>query len=260
MSGDGTVAAGSLTTRSVLLSTLLGTTPPRMRVAQLVTVGELFGIAESAVRTSLTRMVARGELTTDGAGRYELAGALVLRQRRQGESRSASRVEWSGRWRIAVVTAEARPAAERNELRRAMASLRMASQREGVWLRPDNLAADRLAPARAVVDLQCYWYAAHPDGDDVELARALWDLDGWSARATQIRRDMAGLIGRLEDGDESALRPGFIVSAAALRHFQADPLLPEELLGRHWPGRRFRVDYERYDSAYRATLAPRLAP
>ena len=243
----------------MLLSTLLGTVPPRMRVAQLVKVGDLFGIAESSVRTSLTRMVARGELTTDGDGRYELAGPLVARQRRQQESRSAARVDWSGRWRIAVVTAEARSAPERSALRSAMSALRLQTQREGVWLRPDNLAADRLPTARSVVDTQCYWYSAHPDGDDRELAAALWDVDGWAVRATEIRREMSALVERLEADDETALRPGFVLSAAALRHFQADPLLPDELLGRHWPGPRFRADYDRYDRAYRATLAPRLS-
>lgn len=229
-----------------------------MRVAQLVRVGDLFDIGESAVRTSLTRMVARGELTTDGDGRYELAGELAIRQRRQRESRAASRVEWSGRWRIAVVTAEARTAPERNEFRRAMSALRLESQREGVWLRPDNLAADRLPAARAIVDAQCYWYSGHPDGDDRELADALWNTDAWASRATDIRRQMSALFERLERGDETALRPGFVVSAAALRHFQADPLLPDELLGRRWPGSRLRADYDRYDRAYRATLAPRL--
>ena len=249
----------ALTTRSVLLSTLLGTEPARMRAAGLVRVGELFGISAGSVRTSLTRMVARGELTTDGDGRYELAGHLVARQGRQQASRAADRVEWSGRWRMAVVTADGRGAADRAGLRRVMAALRYANQREGVWMRPDNLPADRLPDARATADAQCYWFSVQPDGDDGALAAALWDLDGWSRRATALRRDMAHLVDRLENDDHTALRPGFVVSAAILRHFQADPLLPAELLDRHWPGARLRADYDRYDAAYRGALAGWLA-
>jgi len=248
-----------LTTRSVLLSTLLGTTPPRMRVAALVRVGEMFAISESAVRTALNRMVARSELTTDGDGRYTLAGHLLARQRRQDASRSADRMDWSGRWRVAVVTADGRAAIDRSELRGAMAALRFGEQREGLWIRPDNLAADRLSAARAVADAQCYWYSAHPDADDRLLASALWDLHGWAARATVIRRDMAELMGRLVDVDPRALRSGFVVSAAALRHFQADPLLPNELLDRQWPGARLRADYSHYDRVYRDALAGWLA-
>jgi phenylacetic acid degradation operon negative regulatory protein len=239
----------------VLLSTLLGTDPPRMAVARLVRVGELFGFTEGAVRTSLTRMVQRGELTAD-EGRYELAGHLVARQRRQAESRAAERTEWSGRWTTAVVVgSDPRPAADRSALRQAMAQLRLAAQREGVWTRPENLHAERLPAQRAVVDAQCCWWVGHPLGDDAELAASLWDLDGWASAATDLRRAMHPLARRLERGDHEALAEGFVVSAAVLRHFQADPLLPDELLPRHWPGARLRADYDGFDAAYRAVLA-----
>lgn len=249
----------ALTTRSVLLSTLLGTTPPRMRVAALVRVGEMFGTSEGAVRTALTRMVARGELTADGDGRYALAGQLVARQRRQQASRDADRVDWSGRWRMAVVTAGGRAAIDRSELRGAMAALRYGEQREGVWIRPDNLPADRLGDARTIADAQCYWYSVHPDADDHALAVALWDIDGWATKATAIRREMSRIVRRLAESDPSALRSGFVVSAAALRHFQADPLLPDELLDRRWPGAQLRADYTNYDRVYRDALAGWLA-
>ena len=51
------------------------------------------------------------------------------------------------------------------------------------------------------------------------------------------------------------LAPGFELSAAVLRHLQADPLLPEELLpsGLARP-LRLRADYDRWDARYRATL------
>ena len=46
----------------------------------------------------------------------------------------------------------------------------------------------------------------------------------------------------------------FVVSAAVLRHFQADPLLPDEVLPPGWPGPALRDDYDRFDRAYRALL------
>jgi phenylacetic acid degradation operon negative regulatory protein len=135
-----------------------------------------------------------------------------------------------------------------------MSALRLAEQREGVWLRPDNLAHDDQLRARSLVDAQCFWYRAYPDVDDGELAGALWDLDGWSDRAEGLRRAMATLLGRLEGADISALAEGFVVSAEVLRLLQADPLLPDELTGRRWPGRRLRTDYEHYDRTYRRLL------
>ena len=65
---------------------------------------------------------------------------------------------------------------------------------------------------------------------------------------------MAKLVSPLEDGSTDALSEGFVVSAAVLRHFQADPLLPEELLPRAWPGGGLRDEYDRFDAAYRALL------
>ena len=55
-------------------------------------------------------------------------------------------------------------------------------------------------------------------------------------------------------GDPTALADGFVTSADVLRHLQADPLLPAELLPARWPGAALRAEYDRYDAAYRATL------
>jgi phenylacetic acid degradation operon negative regulatory protein len=40
-----------------------------------------------------------------------------------------------------------------------------------------------------------------------------------------------------------------------LRHFQADPLLPSELLAPDWPGQDLRVLYDDWDARYRQVLA-----
>lgn len=247
------VPARPLTARSVVASTLLGTRPPVLPVRQLVRAGALFGLEEGTVRTALSRMVAAGEATRDDDGRYGLTGELVARQRRQEASRSASTVEWSGAWRQAIVGNGARPASDRAALRRAMVRLRLGELRDGVWLRPDNLPADRQSDDRARVAPFTRWFLVHPDADD-DLAAALWDLDAWSAGARQLRREMAELLGRVESGDVDALSPGFVLSAAVLRHLNADPLLPRELLDRSWPGDALRSDYERYDTSYRSVL------
>jgi phenylacetic acid degradation operon negative regulatory protein len=242
-----------LSARSVLASTLLGTEPPRLPVSRLLRAGELFGLAPGAVRTALSRMVAAGEAVRTADGWYELGGELVHRQRLQRASRDAAVVEWSGRWRQAVVVRGARSGPERAGLRRAMARLRMAELRDGVWLRPDNLDPDRWPDARTVADDQCRWFATFPD-DDAALAATLWDLDGWAQRADSLRREMHGLAAGLADGDPASLARGFVVSAAVLRHFGADPLLPRELRPRRWPADALRGDYDRYDAAYRRAL------
>jgi phenylacetic acid degradation operon negative regulatory protein len=241
----------TLTARSVLLSVLLGTDPPRLPVRLLVRTTELFGIAEGTTRTALSRMAAAGEVEAED-GWYALASdRLLARQARQTASREARTHPWAdGFWVQAVVVAAGRrAAADRSALRAALDGARLAELREGVWLRPDNLG-----DPRPVTGGEVRWLRSIPDGDPAALADRLWDLKRWAARADDLRRGMSELVGPLEAGDRRCLSDGFVLSADVLRHFQADPLLPGELLPSSWPGDALRRDYDRYDAAYRAVL------
>lgn len=243
-----------MTARSVVASTLLGVQPPRLPARILVRSGELFGIAEGTTRVALSRMVSAGELGPDGDG-YRLAGRLLVRQARQTASRRAETEPWDGTWELAVVHAGgARPAVDRAALRRALGDLRLAELREGVWLRPANLAADRSPEARGLVAAQCVRGRAAELDPEPDPAK-LWDLAGWAADARELHDEVARILPRVEAGDTSALGPGFVTSAAVLRLFQRDPLLPADLLPPGWPGASLRRLYDRYDAAYKAVWA-----
>jgi phenylacetic acid degradation operon negative regulatory protein len=234
-----------LTARSVLASALLGMDPPELPVAQLVRLTGLFGISENRARVALSRMVAAGEATSDGAGRYRLAGHLVARQARQSASRAGATTPWGGDWCMAVVTMTGSAADVRTTRRRALAYARLAELREGVWMRPANVPVRLPDSLDADVEL----LTARP-ADPRELAARLWDLDAWSARAEELLVGLAAL----DPGGPETLAPGFELSAAVLRHLQSDPLLPAELLPSAWPGARIRTVYDEWDARYRATL------
>ena len=243
-----------LTARSVLASLLLGTEPPWLSTPVLLRGAVLFGIAGGTARTALSRMAAAGEVVAEGSG-YRLTGRLLDRHARQRISRIAELQRWSGTWREAVVVGGPRAAAERASLRSAMATLRLAELRDGVWLRPDNLEGWPTGRAAAIVTSQCRWLAATPDDDPVELAAGLWDLATWAEQAERLRAELDDLRPDLAAGETAALAPGFLVAAAVLRHFHADPLLPPELLPAEWPGAGLRQAYDAFDRAYRSTLA-----
>ncbi|MBV8464068.1 MAG: hypothetical protein JO368_12285, partial [Acidimicrobiales bacterium] len=114
------------TARSVLASALLGEDPPELPVAHLVELAGLFGISGNRARVALSRMVAAGEATTDGAGRYRLAGHLLGRQARQLESRTGAAAPWDGRWVFVVVRAVGRSAEMRAARRARLAQARLA--------------------------------------------------------------------------------------------------------------------------------------
>jgi phenylacetic acid degradation operon negative regulatory protein len=228
-------------------STLLGMHPPVLPARVLVRSGELFGIAEGTTRTALSRMVAAGEVVAEDSSYRLAAPRLLERQSRQDFSRKRPRYGWDGRWwRMAVVVAERRSPEDRAALRTALLGGRYAELREGVWTRPDNLPGDRPdAPG-------CEWIKGE-FAEPAEMAATLWDLDGWATRARELEEAVAEWTPRLDEEGVDVLGPTFVVSADVLRHLQADPLLPRELLPRDWPGESLRKAYDAFDSAFKRT-------
>lgn len=237
-----------LSARSVVASVLLGTHPPRLSTAALVELCTRFGIASGTARVALSRMVAAGELAAED-GHYRLVGEeLLSRQRTQDDALDPPAAPWAGAWRMAVVVSGGRRAAnERVELRRALVDARFAQWREGVWLRPDNLA--RPVAGAGPAEGPVRWMTVEPDDDPAVLAAELWDLSGWAARG-----DALLAAGPEEPGDLVAEAPEwaaavFTAAAATLRHLRTDPLLPQELLPPDWPADRLRARYARYLSS-----------
>ena len=238
-----------LTARSVLASALLGSDPPELPVAQLVRLAGLFAINENRARVALSRMVAAGDVTTDGSGRYRLSGDLLARQERQTRSRSGELTdqEWDGRWITVVLTGSASTPETRSQRRASLARARLAELREGVWMRPTNLEVD----LDTDVTDHAVLVRGTPDTDATELAAGLWDLSAWSTAAGDLLRRLE----RTPPTDHSVLAPGFVLSASVLRHLQADPLLPADLLPPTWRGTALRQAYRSWDEAYRVQLA-----
>lgn len=232
MSSSNELDLRPLSARSVMLSTLLGT-PHALPVQTLVRVGQLFDISDGTTRVALSRLLAAGDVTGD-AGVYRLAGERLLdRQRRQRESRAPRTRPWNRAWSVAVVTAAPRSHAERATVRSALVARRYAALRSGTWTRPSNLVS---RPAGQLGD-QCHVFEGAFQGDDVMLARTLWDLDGWANTAR-------ALLGAMESAASPAQR--FTVAAGILRHLLSDPLLPTELLPAAWPGSALRDAYDRF--------------
>ena len=133
------LALRPLSARSVVLSLLLGAHPAELSAAALVRAGDLFEVPETTLRAALSRMVAAGDLVRDGST-YRLSERLLERQRRQDAALDAETTAWDGSWEQVVITSSGRSAQDRADLRATLASLRLGELREGVWLRPANLA------------------------------------------------------------------------------------------------------------------------
>jgi len=255
--------ARPLSARSVIASLLLGMHPPRMAGGRLVQWCGAFGIADGTARVALSRMVERGELVAS-AGTYELAGSVRARQRAQDWSLTPAPTAWEGGWRLAAVRATARDANDRAALRDAFRRLRYAEQREGCWVRPDNLPrASSPAATWKVAEAQCDWWRATPEQDAVALAAQLFDPGAWATRAEALRGHLESATASLDRDTEhdagealaSDLARAFEVGAAALAHVRADPLLPTSLCPEPWPGTALRDAYALGTSAASVVLS-----
>lgn len=221
-----------VSTRSALLSLLLGAERSTLSARELVAGASVIGFSEPSVRVALSRMTAAGDLVREGDGAYALSERLLVRQRRQDESVHPRTRAWDGDWEMVVVTVTGRDAADRAELRARLTDLRLAELREGVWIRPANL--DRAWPAD--LDAVCEYFHARPGGDQAALAARLWDLAAW---ATTARHLLEGT-----EATDPTLR--FTACATSVSHLLKDPVLPDELLPADWPGAALRAEHVAY--------------
>ena len=180
------------------------------------------------MRVALTRMVGAGDLVRSADG-YRLSDRLMARQRRQDESMRPQLRPWDGNWTTLIVTSVGTDARTRAALRTTLQHKRFGELREGVWMRPDNLALELDPDVRERVRV-----LRARDDDAAELAGRLWDLPFWMRTGEHLLEDMS-------NAEDVPAR--FVTAAAMVRHLLSDPVLPEELLPDPWPGARLRAAY-----------------
>ena len=224
-------APARMTARSVVLSVLLGAHPAWATAAELIGLTTDFDLKETTLRVALTRMVGAGDLVRSADG-YRLSDRLLARQRRQDDALWPRRRSWDGTWTTLVITSVGVDARSRAGLRKQLQDSRFGELREGVWLRPDNLQP---GPAAAIGERARVLHSV--DDAPEQLARQLWDLPAWAATATDLLAGMAAADG---------VPTRFMIAAGMVRHLLTDPVLPEDLLPRNWPGDALREAYTEF--------------
>ncbi len=216
-----------LSPRSIVLSVLLGQHPPEMAVGRLLEFTSLFGVADGAVRTALSRLVAAGDLLVDD-GVYRLSGRLIARQAEQDLGRATTTAEWDGSWWFAIALADRRSVAERRDFRARASAARLGELRPDIWIRPANLDAP--------LDLADALVTRGPleHGDGVALAERLWDLDALDQQAARLIVPLDEALPDLSPPHaERGIPAAFTALAAAQRFLRTEPRLPSALSARH---------------------------
>ncbi len=246
---DGLAVLGiePLSARSVILSALLGTHPPTLPGRSLVALAELFGIRPGTARTSLSRMVSNGELTTSD-GHYSLAGRLLDRQREQDGGQTAPAVDWNGDWIVAVAASDRRSMAERRAFRESMVGSRLAELRPDIWMRPANTPG----PLRLADILITSGPLACDSVDD--LVARLWPLTELESTAQRLHAGLTQQRLALDRGEIELLPQSFIVAAAVVRFLRIEPQLPSVLAPSTWTATALRSAYDEFNRSFQQQL------
>ncbi len=238
-----------LSPRSIVLSVLLGSHPPQMPVRRILEFTELFGLADGAVRTALSRMVGAGDLVNDD-GSYQLSSRLVERQVQQDAGRHDPPADWDGTWWTVAVLADRRTVAERRAFRSRALGSRLGELRPDLWLRPANIPISTDFPDAVVT--RGHLVA----GDEQLLLTRLWDVDALRVRAETHRQALADTTVRLAHPDDRALPDAFISLAGAQQFLRTEPQLPAVVApGAARAGSELRAHYTDAVAAFQARLA-----
>jgi phenylacetic acid degradation operon negative regulatory protein len=234
-----------------------------------IAAADAFSVAEACqrsaeqVRSCLRRLVSQGLFVREGTGQGAVyrptddglrALSTMGDRALQARDQDLDRRDWDGRWHlVAFAVPEARRSA-RDALRDHLGTLGGAPVHNGLYVSPRDWskdvagAADDLGVAEHVTQAATDHLVVGGESDPRALASRLWRLgdlgDRYRAFVDRWARVLEGL-GAMQRHDEplpdSAFMPGTLAMALAYKAcFDADPLLPAELLPRPWPGRAAR--------------------
>ena len=211
------------------------------------------GVNERTVRTSMHRLAVEGwlqprasgrrsdyRLTENGARRVDAAHARIYHH--------ASR-PWDRGWTLVVLGATELPAEVRQRLQRELGWLGFGRLEGGLMLHPDpddealrSLLGDVQLRVLVLRGAAASWVA----GDLLdEVVRKGWDIARLTADYEAFLADFRPLWQALQRGGELEPERAFVARTLLMHDYRRvllrDPMLPDELMPRHWPGAAART-------------------
>lgn len=200
------------------------------------------GTDRGAVRTAVSRLANEGWLTRHRGGRHSFyrlsdSGAEAF----AGATRriySEPFVNWSGRWRIAVL-AEGETRGDRRDELRARGYGQLA---QGVMIAPQSALTDIQDTGHMPGTL---WFEANAVAADApRIAERAWQLGPVAERYRRFLELFGPLETRLPAAPPLSPAEAFLLRLLLVHEFRRivlrDPLLPQAVLPADWPGREAR--------------------
>lgn len=253
---------GDLPTRMLVLG--VARSDGTIRAAELFPVAEACARSAEQVRSCLRRLVSEGLFRREGVGqgavyRATEAGLAVLgaaaERTRLAIAQDREGATWDGRWHLAAFAVPEARRGARDELRGRLGRLGGAAVHNGLYVSPHPWEKEVAAAAEHLGVTQHVTLAASDTlvvggvTDPAALARRLWPVDVLAARYRAFL-DRWGLVpdqldamaARHESLPDWAFLPGALAMGLAFADcFEADPLLPPDLLPQPWPGAAARA-------------------
>jgi phenylacetic acid degradation operon negative regulatory protein len=255
------VADDELPTRTLVLG--VARRDGTILASDLFPAADACGRTPEQVRSCLRRLVGEGLFTREGTGlaaayRPTAAGLRALgaatERTRLALSQDRRGTGWDGCWHLAAFAIPESRRAARDALRERLGELGGAAVHNGLYVSPRPWSVEVTAAAGALGVTEHLTLATTDSlrvggvTDGRALARALWPVDTLADRYTrflerwgEVPDHLDAMRRRHEPLPDWAFLPGALAMGLAfLRCFDADPLLPPELLPRPWPGRAAR--------------------
>jgi phenylacetic acid degradation operon negative regulatory protein len=230
---------------------------------ELLPVAAACGQSPEQVRSCLRRLVAEGLFVRHGTGaaaRYDATAhgmsalGMGIERTRLAYGQDAAGRGWDRQWRLVAFAIGEERRAARDAFRDHLLDLGGAAIQGGLYVSPHNWLKDVRDEAERLGVVDLVSLVATDDlevggrRDPRELARHLWPLDDLAeryaefvARFEHVPDALKEMRRRRERLPDAAFLPGALSMAVAFQEcFNADPLLPPELLPRPWPGRAAR--------------------
>jgi len=211
-----------------------------------------FGLNERVVRTAVFRLQKDNWLRGRQAGRrsyYDLAASG--RRRSDAAHRTiyrSARGEWDGCWLTLMATSDAMRRSD--QLRRDLAWMGFGSPAPGVFLHPDmsEQAVRALLHDQGVEDQVVVLRASAETGSEPaalrHLAREAWDLASLEEGYSDFLRLFTPVMEHVTQHGSLPDRDAFVARTLLIHEFRRvtlrDPLLPQAVLGKDWPGETAR--------------------
>lgn len=204
-------------------------------VGGIIELLDRLGIGEHATRATLTRMTARGLLTTLRQGRRAYVALTPHAEDvlREGAARLDTDVvnrSWDGHWTLLAFSVPESRRADRHALRSQLAWAGFGLLQNGLWIAPSPGEVREALGKLGLLDyVRIFRAQAEEPADPRSLVREAWDLD-------LLAKGYRGFVERWTHPFElDALARQVLLEAEWLLLIREDPRLPIALLPDNWP-------------------------